>query len=266
MPVAPSTPPPVPTTVLDVISSALRLIGVLSSGEAPDAGEAADGLKVFQDMVDSWQAERLMIYQVQRLIFQLNSGQQVYTYGTSDPTNGLPAPDFNSPRPAAIERIGIITNQNSTQPLELPMQYLTVAQWQDIPVKDILSALPQYMWDDNAFPYRNLSLWPIPNETDLQVAIYPWAAIASPATLTTTLAFPPGYAKAFRYNLAVDLAAEFPVIPTSVLGPVAAMAAESKRVVKAMNTPIIDLRVDPAIVAGSELGLYNWISDMPAGR
>jgi hypothetical protein len=265
MPVIPSNPPPIPLTVVQVISSALRLIGVLASGETADAEIAQDSLFVFQNMVDSWQAERLMVYTVPRFVFNLTSGQQVYTYGASDPTNGLPAPDFNADRPASIERMGIINLNNSNQPLELPLQYITTAQWQEIPVKNIQSALPQYCWDDNAFPYRNLSLWPIPN-TPLQIAIYPWAALKTPSTLTTTLAFPPGYAKAFRYNLAVDLAAEFPVIPQQVLGPIAAIAEVSKKIVKAMNTPIIDLRVDPAITAGSENGLYNWISDMPAGR
>ena len=259
-------PPPAPPskTTLDIISSAMRLIGVLAAGETPDAGAANDALLVFNDMVDSWQAQRLMIFQVVRLLFNLTSGQQVYTYGSADVTTN-PNPDFNSPRPAAIERMGIINLNNPQQPLELPLQYLTVAQWQEIPVKNITSALPQYCWDDNGFPFRNLSFWPVPN-VPLQVAIYPWVALGAPATLTTLVSFPPGYAKAFRYNLAFDLAAEYPLAPPQVVASVQAVAMESMRVVKAMNTPILDLRVDPAVVAGTELGLYNWISDMPAGR
>lgn len=264
MPIPVPPPPPPSKTALDIISSALRLIGVLAAGETPDAGSANDALLVFNDMVDSWQAQRLMIFTVPRLLFNLNVNQQVYTYGSANPETN-PNPDFNSPRPAAIERMGIINLNNPQQPLELPLQYLTTAQWQEIPVKNITSALPQYCWDDNAFPFRNLSFWPVPNVA-LQTAIYPWSALTQPSTLTTLIAFPPGYAKAFRYGLAVDLAAEYPLAPPQVVSTVAAIALESMRIVKAMNTPILDLRCDPAIVAGSELGLYNWISDMPAGR
>lgn len=264
MPIPIPIPPPPTIKAIDIISSALRLIGVLAAGETPDAGSAADALQVFNDMVDSWQAQRLFIFQDVRLLFNLTVGQQVYTYGSANPQT-IANPDFNSPRPAAIERMGIINLNNPQQPLELPLQYLTTAQWQEIPVKNITSALPQYCWDDNGLPFRNLSFWPVPN-VNLQVAIYPWVAISQPATETTLIIFPPGYAKAFRYNLAVDLAAEYPLAPPQVVATVAAIAQESMRIVKAMNTPIIDLRCDPAVVAGSELGLYNWISDMPAGR
>src|ERR1700735_3952362 len=109
-------PPPLPPSIatIDVISSALRLIGVLAAGETPDAGSASDALLVFNDMVDSWQAQRLMIYQVSRLLFNLTSGQQVYTYGLGNPAT-IANPDFNSPRPAAIERMGIINLNNPQQ-------------------------------------------------------------------------------------------------------------------------------------------------------
>jgi hypothetical protein len=264
MPIIPSSPTPVPRTVGDLINSALRLIGVLSSEENPSAATANDSLIVFQDLVDSWNAERLTVYFIPRLVFSLTAGKQTYIYGS--PVAGNPTvPDFNSPRPAAIERMGIINLNNPIQPLELPLQYLTVAQWQEIPVKNIQSALPQYCWDDQDYPFRNLSFWPVPN-VPIQTAIYPWTALVQPAALSTQIAFPPGYFRALRYNLAVDLAAEFPVVPQQVLGPVMKTALEAKAIVKTMNTPIIDLRCDPAIVSSSEKGLYNWLSDMPAGR
>ena len=243
-------------TVLDIISSALRLIGVLAQEETPDAATANDSLFVLQSMWDSWNAERLMIFTIPRLVFPLVAGQQTYQYGTG-------APDFNSPRPAKIDRMGIIWLGNAAQPLELPLEYLTVAQWQAVPVKNIQSSLPQYVWDDDGFPYRNLNFWPIPNVGD-QITIYPWTALANPATLTTIMSFPPGYQRAFRYNLAVELAAEFPPVPTEVLQVVAGIAADSKRIVKSMNIYPVDLRCDPALTQFG-LGLYDWRSDMPVG-
>ena len=250
-------------TCLDIICSSLRLVGILAGGELPNGNDANDCLIVLQGMWDSWNAERLMIPTVPRNLYNLTAGQQAYTIGI-DPTGAMVA-NFSVPRPPAIERMGIITPNNPAQPLELPLQYLTVAQWQEVPVKNIQSALPQYCWDDQGFPFRTLTFWPEPN-VNLQVAIYPWAALTAPAALTTQMAFPPGYQKAFRYNLAVDLAAEFPPVEPQILQAVAAIAIESKRIVKAMNAPILDLRCDPGCTAQSSDYIYNWISDTPAGR
>lgn len=247
--------------VQDLINSSLRLINVLADGEQPTASENNTALFVLQSMIDSWQAERLMIYQIPRLVFNLQPGQQTYNYGLNPPNSW----DFNSPRPAAIDRVGIIFLGNPNQPLELPMQYLTVAQWQEIPVKNISSSIPQYCWDDQGYPFRSLNFWPIPNTND-QVVIYPWAALTTPATFTTQMAMPPGYQQALRFNLAVMLAAEFPPVPPETMQMLTSIASSSKAVIKAMNTPIVDLRCDLAITPLGNKFLYNWISDMPAGR
>ncbi len=246
--------------VQDLINSALRLIHVLGSEEVPSASEAQDSLFVFQCMVDSWQAERLMVFSIPRLTFPLQAGQQTYLYGTNPPN----AWDFNSPRPAKIDRMGIIWLANPAQPLELPLEYLTLAQWAAVPVKNIQSSLPQWVWDDANFPFRGLNFWPIPN-ANVEVAIYPWQAIDAPATLTTSLAMPPGYQQALRYNLAMMLAAEFPPVPQQVLQLVAGIAMQSKAVVKSMNIDPIDLRCDPALTAIGWNGYYDWRSDQPVG-
>lgn len=264
MPVVPANPPaPAILACLDVISSALRLIGVLASGETADAATANDSLMVLQAMWDSWNAEKLMIFTIPRNVYSLTVGQQAYTIGI-DPT-GLTTANFSVPRPPAIDRMGIINLNNAEQPLELPLQYLTVAQWQEIPVKNIESALPQYCWDDNGYPFRTWNFWPIPN-VNVQIAVYPWAALTTPGALTTQMLFPPGYLQAFRYNLAVLLAAEFPPVDAQVLQTVMAIALQSKGVVKSLNIQPIDLRCDPAILPMAGQELYNWISDMPAGR
>jgi hypothetical protein len=58
--------------------------------------------------------------------------------------------------------------------------------------------------------------------------------LTQPATLATTLAFPPGYLRAFRYNLACELAPEFGVEPSRQVQRIA-MAA--KRNLKRINNP-----------------------------
>jgi hypothetical protein len=250
-----------PVMVQDLITSAMRLIHVLGAEEVPTASEANDALFVFQGMIDSWNAEHLAVFSNTRLVFPLQSGQQSYNYGLNPPNPW----DFNSPRPAKIDRMGIIWLGNPAQPLELPLEYYTTDQWANIPVKNIQSSLPQYVWDDQGFPFRVLNFWPIPNVTD-QVVIYPWVALTEPSTLTTVIAQPPGYQQALRFNLAVMLAAEFPPVPPQVVQMVAGIAAASKAVIKTMNQEPVDIRCDPALTIQGNKWLYNWLSDSPAGR
>ena len=51
-------------TANDMISRALRLIGVLGQGRRVlDTNEATDGLAALNTMLDSWSIDRSMIYQ-----------------------------------------------------------------------------------------------------------------------------------------------------------------------------------------------------------
>lgn len=240
----------------NIINSALRLIVALQSGEVPSAAESNDALFVLNQMIDSWNAERLMIFVIQREVFSLVSNQQTYTMG--------PGGQFNTARPAKIDRISVINFYNPPQPPELPLDYINQQEWQNIPVKNILSALPQVVWDDQAFPLRNLNYWPIPNQTPLQTAIYDWVALSYFPNLTNQFIFPPGYVEAIRFNLAVRLAAEWrgatPAPPTVV-----ALADESKQRIESINAPIVEIRCDPALTTANQ-SLYNWISDSPIRR
>jgi hypothetical protein len=210
--------------------------------------ESADGLLIAQQMMDSWQAERLSIFSVGINEFPLVPGQQVYTLGT----NG----NFNIPRPARIERMSIVSLLNPAQPLELPLEMLTEAGWQAIPVKVISSSLPTVVYDDMAFPLRNLNFWCIPTIV-VNTRIYSWVPLSTFPDLTTDVTFPPSYLKAIRYNLAVDLAPEF---GRSTPPEVAAQALLTKGILKTMNAPLVESRIDP-VLSGEGARVYNWISD-----
>lgn len=251
-----ANPPGLTYSALDIIKAALRLIQVIDPLETPDSATAQDGLFALNQMVDSWNAQRLAIFTTARQLFNLNAGQQTYLMGQSGTT------DFNVPRPAKIEYMSVINLNNPVQPLELPLDYITEGQWREIPVKNIASALPQQVWDDQGFPNRTLNYWPVPN-VPLQTAIYTWTALTQFQDLTTLYTFPPAYAKALRYNLAIDLAAEF---TSGNINPlVEQQAIASFAVVQSMNAPLLDLKTDPALWT-TEHSLYNWITDMPVRR
>jgi len=70
--------------------------------------------------------------------------------------------------------------------------------------------------------------------------------LVEPATLATTLVVPPGYLRAFRFNLAAEIAAEFGVEPPP---QVQRIAMSSKRNIKRINNPDDVMSLPYSIVA-----------------
>jgi hypothetical protein len=255
VPVAPQTPSApagaVQFTGLDIINRAGRAAHILASGEQFVFADANDALMMANGMLDSWNAQRNLIFVIQRQVFNLVSGQQTYQFGPG-------GADFNTARPPRIDGYGVISLANPQQPLELPLGSATFQQWQAVPVKGITGALPTMVWDDNSFPFRNINLWPIPNVSTLQIAFYTWTQLNFLA-IANSYSFPPGYYEALVYNLAVRMAIEWPGELTPQL---TAAAGQALATIKTMNAPIIDLKCDPALNSPA-LRAYNWISDTP---
>jgi len=68
-------------TALDVIKGALKRINELAAGETPDDDTANDALYVLNDLLDSLSNEHLACYARVENIFNLTSGQNIYTVG-----------------------------------------------------------------------------------------------------------------------------------------------------------------------------------------
>lgn len=240
----------------DIIAAALRSIGAIEPNEKPTASEMQNALFTLNQMVDSWQAQRLFIFAIQRYIYNPLVLQQTYTVGIGG--------NINIPRPPVIASVGVINQPSSTQPIELPLDMISEQEWRDIPVKNTVGALPLRVWDDCNFPLRNLNFWPIPN-VNISFALYLWQQLNQFADSNITLySFPPAYLRALRYALAVELAAEFPG-DDEKLPLVSSLANDAIDVIKAINKPTLKMAVDPALVNPKQ-DLYNWLTDMPAGR
>lgn len=247
IPPGPAANNSVSSSASDLINSALRLINVLAANEQPTINESNDALAVFNAMVDSWNADRLTIFTTTSTDFAFVLSQQAYTLGAGG--------DFNMARPPQIDSMSVILSTNPANPIELPISMVSVSQWQtDFPVKAVNGSIPLACYDDGGFPLRTLNFWPIPTMPSTSVRIYSWQPL-SLATLQTTVNLPPGYARAFRYNLAVELAPEYGKEPSpTVLG----IAAKSLGILKTMNAPDLTLRSD---IMAPDAG-YSYAADM----
>lgn len=238
----------VSVNVLDLISSALRLLGVLAAGEFLAAEDANNSLTVLNEMLDAWNAERQAVFSILSADFAFILNKQSYTMG--------PGGNFNTNRPAKIVGISAILLNNPSNPVEVPITMYTWDDWQlKIPVKNVPGNFPQVCYDDGQSPRRTLNFWPIPSQQPVNCRIYSWQPLGTQSTLQSILAFPPGYLQALRYNLAVMLADEFSVAPRPTTQ---AIAVQSLARIKTMNAPDITLRSD---LLAMEPG-YNYKADM----
>lgn len=238
-----------------LIAASMRLIGALPSGEVPTADEAQDCLSAMKAMLQSWDTDRLMVFDVARLgPYNWTIGSATITFGTGG--------QINFPRPVKISRWGVIQLQNPAQPLELPLDDLTDDQWAAIPVKNIQSTVFTKIWDDGGFPLRTLNVWPVPT-TQVQLVPYAWSKLSSFDDLTTDVEFPEGYDAAIKYNLAIDIAPEF---GATITPEVALRAVEYKAAIQSLNAPLLDLRCDPAVVSPDGGMAYDWRTDGPVSR
>jgi hypothetical protein len=61
-------------TAGDIINGSLRLLGVLAEGEVPSAETSQDALRAMNQMIDSWNTERLSVFSTQDQVFTWPSG------------------------------------------------------------------------------------------------------------------------------------------------------------------------------------------------
>lgn len=232
-------------TARDVIKGSLRLIGAIAQGETPSADAASDALSALNDMLGDWSTQSLLIYAKVREEFSLIGSQQAYTMG--------PSANFNTTRPIKIEQ-ALIKIVGSSLTTELPIEIVNLKQWSDIQVKATASSIPTKLYAEGTFPNETINLWPIPSAANTLV-LYSWKPFTAFATLDTAVSLPPGYAKALRYGLALELAPEYGTEPSQL---VALQAIESKESIKRMNIKPQLLEVDAA--ATDRNSAWNWMT------
>lgn len=226
-------------TALSMIARSMRLAGVIGKGESPDADEAADGLSALNTMLDSWQIDRLFVYQVVQSSHTWTAGAASKTIGTSG--------DFNVTRPKRIESAFIVDSSSLWYPLFIIDDR---EQYDSIVLKTTQSILPQYLFMDTAYPLGVIYLYPVPS-AQVTLKLNTWQTLQSFSSLSTDLALPPGYQRAIEYSLAEEFGPEF---GANILPNVTKIAMESRAAIKSLNMPTLISRVDSGVVA---LGSLN---------
>jgi hypothetical protein len=210
-------------TAGDIINGSLRLLGVLAEGEVPSAETSQDALRAMDQMIDSWNTERLSVYATQDQVFTWPSGQLSRTLG--------PSGDFAGNRPVLLDDATYFKDPGTG--VSYGIKFINQQQYDGIAVKTVTSTFPQVIFVNMTYPDVEMFVYPRPTR-DLEWHFISVEELTQPATLATVLHFPPGYLRAFRYNLACELAPEFGVEPSP---QVQRLAMASKRNLKRINNP-----------------------------
>lgn len=229
------------TTAQDVITSALKKLGVLFKNETPSDDESSDALTSLNNMIASWSNESLIIYADVKETFSLTSGVNSYTIGTGQ--------TFNTDRPIAIKTATINLNNVDYQVDILP--------WDDylaqISFKITGSTIPEIIAYDNAFPTGTIYVYPQPATSSATLTLLSEKQLTAFASLTTDVSLPPGFLRALTYNLAIEIASEFGAQPDPT---VVAIASSSKGNIKRAA-----LRAQPMTFEMDKRRRYNIYAD-----
>lgn len=236
-----------PTTVLDIIRRALRLLGVLETGETPDGPTAADCLQVLNWMIESWANEKMMVFYMENQLFDIEAGKGTYTIG-ADPTN-----DFVTDLPMKIES-AFCRDSSSGYLNDYKLEVIPNDQYEDIFQKFLPTTYPKYVHYVRKWPAGQIDLWPIPTR-NYQLGIAKWHQIMKYLNLTDIVCLPPGYKSALAYNLAVEMAGEFGQAISPII---TAEALRTKNVLKRENFEPIKMSTDTMLVPRR---MYNVYSD-----
>jgi hypothetical protein len=210
-------------TAGDLINGALRLLGVLAEGETPSADTSQDALRAMNQMIDSWNTERLSVFSTQDQVFTWPAGELSRTLG--------PSGDFVGNRPVLLDDATYFRDPGTG--VSYGIKFINQQQYDGIAVKTVTSTFPQVIFVNMTFPDIEMYIYPRPTRA-LEWHFISVEELTQPATLDTVLHFPPGYLRAFRYNLACELAPEFGVEPAP---QVQRLAMASKRNLKRINNP-----------------------------
>ena len=223
------------TTAGDQINGALRLIGQLAEGETPSSETSADALMAMNQMLDSWSSERLSVFSTQ---------DQQFTWAPNLISRTLgPTGNFVGNRPVLLDDSTYFRDPSNN--ISFGIKIINQQQYDGIAVKTVTSTYPQVLWINMDMPNVSMYIYPVPTKA-LEWHFISVTELVEPATLATVLVIPPGYLRAFRFNLACEIAAEFGVEPPA---SVQRIAMTSKRNIKRINNPDDVMSLPYSIVA-----------------
>ena len=208
--------------VSDLLTAAIRSIGVVAADETPSTSELNDALYAANDILSSWSPEIVPVTPLVKEQF-VSTAAASYTIGTG----GI----FNTARPVKIEALACISSVGGRAPVRM----ITAEEWAATVDTTATGLFAERAWYDGGYPLATLWLLPIPVNTS-KIEITSYKPLAAFVNLSDTVNLMPGYTNALRWALAFEMAPEFGRPVTQEL---AALAANAKGRITGLNIAVL---------------------------
>jgi hypothetical protein len=228
------------TTALQLWRDALGLTNAVGVDQTLTAAETEDCLRVLNQLIDSWSTQNLAVFGQANQSFNTVVGQAVYTIGAGA--------NWDTVRPVRIHDQAYSTYQG----VSFPCVKITQEEYNGIPLKTQQQEFPDYFLYVNEFPLGLVTLYPVPSAI-VPVTFTIDRVMDGVLSAATVLSFPPGYLRAFRYALAVELAPWFGKKITDY-PEIVNLAATTFANIKRTNKKPRVMKVDPAFSDGGHAG------------
>lgn len=235
-------------TLRDIAEQAYRMAGGLKfAGQHFNASESQEALLLTNLLIDGLKIEALLVIFLIRTLVTLAMNKKAYGVG--------PGQDWDIERPEKINAAGFVLNAGLKTESEIPMQVIaSFEQYQGLVAKLVGSSIPIVLYYQATIPYGTATLWPVPNATTTQVALYTPGTLQQFQTMDDPVITPKGYMEMLMYNLAIRVHQRPPYNKVPMDPQVTNMANLYKDRVKYQQvTPILSAS-DPAVMgrSGSE--------------
>lgn len=232
----------------DIVTFALKAVGVLGVGQSALAEDYQDSFAALNAMLGLWNRNRWLIWHLVD-VSVLSTGAQSYTIG--------PGCDFNIARPDRLEA-AFFRQIVSSQPnqIDYPLQILQAREDYNLIALKTLVSWPTYIFYDAAFPVGRVYPWPVPQAAVYSIHLSLTETLTQFTSYVQTINLPPEYFETLWTNLAVRLAAIYP--GSAVSQPIVDLAKGSIEVLRMANAQIPNLRMPAGL---SRPALYNIFSD-----
>jgi hypothetical protein len=188
----------------DIITSALRVLGVIEIGAQPDAATIENASLVLNMMMKDWQTDGIKLWTVKELTLPIVAGQLSYNIG---PDNSN---DLVTDKPLKLIQC-FLRNIGVTPPIDIPMTIISQKEYNDLGSKQSTGVTNSvYYW-----PYVNygtITLFLDPDSftaTNYQLHMTVQRPIQDITGANQTFDFPSEWYQALRWGLASELAPEY---------------------------------------------------------
>lgn len=196
-------------------------------------------LRALNNLLDSWDTERLSIFTVQDIVKKGFTGATL-TIGEGG--------QLNVPRPVRLEDRCFIRLNN----VDYPLRVIDGQTYSEITLKSLNTTFPQVIYLDAQYPIATAYLWPVASmavdvHLRLRQQLDGFCRYAS-----DEIDFPPGYRRALVYSLAEEL---YSVYNRPVDRNVAVIASKSRRNIKRINSPNVELKMPAELLSRRASGI-----------